>query len=209
MKFNTLNPFVEELLPWPAYIPNGADKLILGTFPTKKDNREFAFYYPNRNNKFWKVLARIAGFKLTAFDHNEAGRRLAITERKQILDRLNLGITDIGQRVFRQKNSSLDSNLFPVEFTDVFSILRDHPAIKTIILTSSSSGSSVLSWFATYCSINGIALKVDKKNKQIPQTTEITVNNQQINIVIVYSTSGAAGKSEDFLVEQYSSVINA
>lgn len=207
MKYNTLNPYKEELLPWDEYIPDNADKLILGTFPTKKDNRDFEFFYPNKNNKFWKVLARIADRKLTDFENNDAGKLLAIKERKQILDKLKLAITDIGARVLRQNNSSLDSNLFPIEFTDVFSIIKDHPKIKTIILTSSSNGNSVLSWFSLYCSINNIKLQVDKKKKSFPITTEIKVDNKTIKIVIVYSTSGAAGKTEDFLVEQYGSVI--
>lgn len=207
MKYKTLNPYKEEPLPWEEYIPDNADKLILGTFPTKKDNRDFEFFYPNKNNKFWKVLARIADRKLTDFENNDADKLLAIKERKQILDKLKLAITDIGAKVLRQNNSSLDSNLFPIEFTDVFSIIKDRPKIKTIILTSSSNGNSVLSWFALYCSINNINLQVDKKKKTFPITTEIKVDDKTIKIVIVYSTSGAAGKTEDFLVEQYSNVI--
>lgn len=208
MKYKTLNPHKEEPLPWPEYIPDNADKLILGTFPTKKENRDFDFFYPNKNNKFWKVLARIANFKLTDFKPNEAGQQLAVRERKQILDTLKLAITDIGAKVLRRNNSSLDSNLFPIEFSDIFSIISKHPTIKTIILTSSSSNNSVLSWFATYCDINNITLKVDKKKKEFPITTEISVDNKKIKIAIVHSTSGAAGKTEDFLVSQYRSVIS-
>jgi G:T/U-mismatch repair DNA glycosylase len=208
MKHKTLNPFKEESLPWSEYIPKNADKLILGTFPTKEDKRDFEFFYPNKNNKFWRVLARISNFTLTDFEKTEEGKLLAVKERKQILDRLNLAITDIGARVLRQKNSSLDSNLFPIEFADIFSIINERPAIKTIILTSSTNGNSVLSWFTVYCSINDITLKVDKKNKSFPITTEITVNNKKINVVIVYSTSGATFNiTEDFLVNQYNTVI--
>lgn len=207
MKYKTLNPYEEERLPWDEYIPVNANKLILGTFPTKKENRDFEFFYPNRNNKFWKVLARIADTELTAFDNNEEGKLLAVQERKKILDKLQLAITDIGARVLRQKNSSLDSNLFPIEFTDVFAIIKKHPKIDRIILTSSSNGNSVLSWFGSYCSMNKIKLQVGKNKKQFPLTTEICVDNRFLKVYIVYSTSGAAGKTEDFLVEQYRNVI--
>jgi G:T/U-mismatch repair DNA glycosylase len=207
MNYRTLNPYREEILPWSEYIPNNADKLILGTFPTKENNRDFEFFYPNRNNKFWKVLARIANKKLTDFENNADGKLLAVGERKRILDKLNLAITDIGAKILRQKNSSLDSNLFPIEFTNIFSIVDKHPKIKTIILTSSSKGNSVLSWFAVYCSINNVNLKIEKNDKDFPKTTEITIDNKKVKIVIVNSTSGAACKTEDFLVNQYGEVI--
>ncbi len=208
MTYKTTNPHKKEELPWPEYIPDNADKLILGTFPTKKENWDFEFFYPNKNNKFWKVLAHIAEIKLTDFEKNEKGKLQAVNERKQILNKLKLAITDIGAIVLRQNNSSLDSNLFPIEFTDIFKILTENSKIKTVILTSSSSGNSVLSWFKIYCKINNVELYIDKKNKNFPIQTEITINNSKINIVVVYSTSGAAGKKEDFLIEQYKKVIN-
>lgn len=207
MTFKTKYEPQREALPWPEYIPQNADKLILGTFPTKKENRDFEFFYPNNNNKFWRVLARIANFNLTPIEKTAEGRILAVEERKQILDKLKLAITDIGAVVLRQNNSSLDSNLFPVEFTDIFSIIEANPQIRTIILTSSSSGNSVLSWFRIYCHINEMELNIDKKNNGFPIKTTINVNGATLKIVIVYSTSGAAGMTEDFLVNQYMSVI--
>lgn len=63
MKYNTINPFQIEKLPWEAFIPINANKLILGTFPTQKQNRDFEFYYPNRNNRFWKVMAHLSNQK--------------------------------------------------------------------------------------------------------------------------------------------------
>jgi G:T/U-mismatch repair DNA glycosylase len=207
MKYKTKNPYSEEPLPWSEYIPMNADKLILGTFPTKKGNRDFEFFYPNKNNNFWKVLARIAEIKLSDFDETEKGKASAIEERKKILDKLNLGITDIGAKVFRHNDSSLDNALFPVEFTDIFQIITENPKIENVILTSSSKGHSVLSWFNTYCSMNDITLLVDKKSKEFPKRTTINVSGKKINIIIVYSTSRLAGKSEDLLTEQYGNAL--
>ncbi len=209
MSFKTKNPFQKEKHPWVEYIPENADKLILGTFPTKEENRDFDFFYPNRYNKFWRVLARIADFKLTDFDKTDEWKKLAVKERKEILGKLKLAITDIGAVVLRHNNSSLDSNLFPIEFTDIFSIVKKYPKIKTIILTSSSSGNSVLSWFKIYCEINNVELKIDKKNNNFPIETNVNINNKTLKVIIVYSTSGAAGRSEDFLVEQYKRVFSS
>ena len=183
LTYKTTNPHDKEELPWSEYIPVNADKLILGTFPTKQNNRDFEFFYPNKNNKFWKVLARIADINLTEFEKSENGKLQAVNERKRILDNLKLAITDIGAVVLRQNNSSLDSNLFPIEFTDIFKILSENPTIKSVILTSSSNGNSVLSWFKIYCDINNIVLNVDKKNKDFPVQTEITINDKKIKMV--------------------------
>lgn len=207
MSFKTLNPVKKEKHPWAEYIPVNADKLILGTFPPKKENRNYDFYYPNKNNKFWRVLARIADFKLTDFEKTDDWKKLAVKERKLILNKLKLGITDIGSVVLRCNNSSLDSNLFPIKFSDIFSIVKKFPKIKTIILTSSSNGNSVLSWFRVYCEINSVELKIDKKNKLFPVETYIHLNETKLKVIIVNSTSGAAGKSEDFLVGQYKKAI--
>ena len=160
MTFITKNIYEKEKLPWSEYIPENADKIILGTFPTKKDKRDFEFFYPNKNNKFWKVLANISNCNLTDFNANSSGRELAIRERKHILNKLKLAITDIGAIILRQNNSSLDSNLFPIEFTDIFQIIQSNPSIKRIILTSSTKGNSVLSWFEAYCKLNNIILKI-------------------------------------------------
>lgn len=47
---HTLSPFV----------PANADTLILGSFPSVR-SRETGFYYGHRQNRFWRVLAKIYG----------------------------------------------------------------------------------------------------------------------------------------------------
>ena len=78
------------------FIPTNADKLIIGTFPTAKQRRSFEFFYPNKNNPFWKVLASIAEMTLAPADSSKA-----IQNRKEVLTKLNLGITDIKFIVMR------------------------------------------------------------------------------------------------------------
>lgn len=206
-KYRTHNLLEKEVLPWPAYIPNEATKLILGTFPTKESNRDFNFFYPNKNNKFWKVLSAISELKLTEYNEGIEWKETAIIERKQVLNKLKLGITDIGYTILRHNNSSLDSNLLPVEFSDIFSIVNCCPTIGTVILTSRSKGNSVLSWFSIYCSLNGIELNFDMKNKKAPYETKIILNDRILKIIIVDSPSGAAGNKEEFLINQYRSVL--
>jgi hypoxanthine-DNA glycosylase len=198
--YKTKNSYEEETLPWKEYIPHDAVTLILGTFPTKINLRQFEFFYPNPKNRFWKILAATAGETLKYYSGDQA-----IQERKHILDKLELGITDIGYKILRQKKSSLDNNLFPLEFTDIFGLLENHKTIKTIVITSSNKGNSVLSWFSSYCELNNIDIVIPKL--KIPWETYIDLKNRIIKIIVVYSTSGAAGISENILIELYGKAI--
>ncbi len=193
--------------PWKEYIPEDANKLILGTFPPRKEQWDFDFYYPNKKNKFWKVLAEIAGYKLKDFNESISDKVQEVEEKKYILRLLKLGITDIALKIIRQKNSSLDQNLFLLEFRDIFQILDQNPKIQTLILTSSSNGNSVLTWFEIYSKLNNIALKWKLRKQEFPKEAEISIQGKDIQIKIVNSTSGTAGKSLDFLVKQYKRVL--
>lgn len=133
MKYKTLNEHAEEIHPWPPFIPPNADKLILGTFPTADRNRgAYEFFYPNPNNDFWNIIFNVANKKLSDYNSEDP-----VKVRKQILSVLRLGIGDMGKRVLRQKKSSNDNNLFPVEYTNVFSILEAHPQIEKIMYEAS------------------------------------------------------------------------
>lgn len=183
MAYKTINEFIEEPHPWPPHIPDGATKLILGTFPTAERNRgAYEFFYPNPLNDFWEVIFQVADKILKDFVDEDP-----IVCRHNVLKELKLAIGDIGKRVLRQKNSSKDENLFPVEYTDILSILEKYPLINKVIVTSSSSCHSVLSWFHHYCFINGISFEIPKG--KLPLLTSMNFKNRKIKIEVVPSTS--------------------
>lgn len=199
--YNTTNSYRRETHPWPHYVPNDANKLILGTFPTAEKNRgAFDFYYPNPNNDFWKIIFEIAQESTSKFKINDL-----VTERKQILQKLRIGIGDIGKEILRQKNNSKDEGLFPLVFTDIFAILEAHPTIQKIILTSSSGCNSALAWFKQYCMLNQIDIKI--KNKKLPMKSQFRLNERQIDIDIVSSTSRLSPIKGERLFAMYKQAI--
>jgi G:T/U-mismatch repair DNA glycosylase len=201
MKYLTDCKYEEETHDWGHYIPQNAIQLFLGTFPTKKAERRFEFFYSSARNRFWGVISGLTGIPCQHYSGKPA-----VEERKRLLDRLKLGVTDIGHRVYRQKESSLDHHLFPIEFNDIFGLLDNHPAIDTLIVSSSSGGNSVLSWFAGYCDLNHI--QFDTKGKAIPRRTQIILGERRINIVITYSTSSTFRKMNlEELTEHYREVL--
>jgi G:T/U-mismatch repair DNA glycosylase len=205
--FNTLNSIRIESHPFEPYIPENATSLIIGTFPTVAGKREFHFFYPNRNNLFWKNLSAIAGptFALKTIENALE----AVEHRKRILDSLNLGIADMGRIVYRQKNSSLDNSLLPIEFTDVFKLLEEHPRISKLLLTSSSGPNSVKGWLKSYFELNPKVGTFPLTNSGVnSKQGSFNFNGRTIEIVVLTSTSGAARfmKNED-KYEQYKSAI--
>ena len=128
----------EEIHPWKWYVPAGAKSIIIGTFPPTFRNWSYNYFYPNKNNFFWRILARIAGKPLQYFSGEEA-----VEERRIILDQLKIGVSDMGKIIRRTDGNSSDENLEIVEYMDIFRILEEKPSLRKIIFTSSTGKSSV------------------------------------------------------------------
>ena len=73
--------------PYEEFIPNGANRLIIGTIPPyrfchQNEEKLFSsdanFYYGSKNNYFWKLLSDILNVKLQYINFEEATE-----ERKQ------------------------------------------------------------------------------------------------------------------------------
>lgn len=202
-KYKTINPYEEEEHPWDFYIPNGAKNLILGTFPTSKKNRinQVDYYYPNPNNLFWKVLCKLCPSGRYTDKHI-----LNKEERISVLDKLNVGIADMGNRVFRHSESSSDNNLFVIEYTDILTILDNHLSINTLILTSSSGSNSVEGWLRYYLDLNDIYVpKLKGKN---PKKGYFDFKGRKIDLITVHSTSRTAAKSIEELEKMYKNILS-
>ncbi len=200
MNYITKNNFEEEPHPWPPFIPPNAKALIIGTFPTQVKNRNFEFFYPNGTNRFWTILSEITGISIKHKKDNEA-----VKERKKILEKLKIGITDMGKIVYRQNRSSSDQMLFPIEFTNIFKLLEKHNGVCKLILTSSSGVNNAESWFRNYCNLNNIWFPKLKDNN--PKRSKIELFDREIEIVTVDSPSVSAWKKKESLIEMYAKVI--
>lgn len=193
---------VTEQHPWNWYGQHNSKTLIVGTFPPTQHNWSFDFFYPNKRNLFWKVIATILNRPFIF----ETGTP-AVNERKEALDQLQISITDMGKAIQRTAGNSLDENLHPVAFMDIFSILEEQPMIDTIIFTSSSGKVSAAKWFEDYCIANGIFIKLNKAPK--PAYTYMEYHNRMIKLVVLYSPSAPAANRIDFdsLVDLYKNEI--
>jgi len=181
----------EEIHPWNWYIPNGAETVVIGTFPPVRRNWSFDFFYPNKNNYFWKIIAQIAGRPLHYISGEEA-----VNERKELLNRLKLGVSDMGQIIRRKTDSSLDENLEIAAYMDIFKLLQENPSVRKLIFTSSSGKSSAMGWFKKYLALHQILLKIPQGKR--PLRTPVIINDKLYEIVLLYSTSPRAGAAISF-----------
>lgn len=193
---------VSEIHPWQHYIPAGSSTLIIGTFPPTKRNWSYEFFYPNKTNLFWTVMSSIAGVELVNISSTEA-----TAERKAILDKLKVGITDMGLEISRKNNSSLDENLEILQHMDILEILRTHPSIHTLLFTSSSGKASAAKWFIQYLKTKQIYHRFPTGPK--PLKSAIKFEGRTINLVILFSPSRRAANriSLERLIEMYKSEI--
>jgi G:T/U-mismatch repair DNA glycosylase len=181
----------QEIHPWNWYCPEDAKTLIIGTFPPTLRNWSFDFFYPNKNNYFWKVMAGIAEREL-----QHLSGTAAVEERKEILCQLKTGVSDMGKVIRRTAGNSLDQNLEIVEYMDIFHLLQENLSIRKIIFTSSSGSSSAIRWFKEYLALAKIDFKIPKGKR--PLRTSVVIQGKSMEIVLLYSTSPLAGATIAF-----------
>jgi G:T/U-mismatch repair DNA glycosylase len=191
-----------EQHPWVCYAPQGATTLLIGTFPPTKRNWSYDFFYPNKNNLFWRIIATVSGHTLLHFK-GEA----AVNERKQLLDDLRIAITDMGLTILRNNGSSLDENLELVIPMDILNILDQYPTISKIVLTSSSGKASALGWFKQYLFTKAISIVIKSGKK--PLYTTLNYQGRMIDVVVLFSPSARAANriTFDALVAMYRDVL--
>ena len=184
------------------HIPENADILIIGTFPTYRGNSQFDFFYSGENNLFWEVIGKVFNhtFKFNAGDE-------AVKERTSFLGKRGIGITDMHLKCYRKNKMSGDEYLFPIILNDIFELLNINSSIKTIVLTSRTEAIGALGLLKTYFLQKGLELKQPKPVNGKVLGGVFQHGMREIKVLVSYSTSprvledGKISKAD--LVEMY------
>lgn len=176
--------FCIEVHPFETFVPSNAEFLIIGTFPTHRNNWKFNFFYSEKDNSFWNIIEKVFNH---SFQHNEGLR--AVEERKKLLDSKAIGITDMHQKCYRKNNYSTDENLFPIILKDIFLILDEHKSINRIILTSRTDVFGALGLFKTYFLQKGLKLEQPKQLRNKLLEGSFIYEKRNIEILVPYSPS--------------------
>ena len=169
-----LNSSTEHVHPFEPFVSKNTKTLILGTFPGKdftdpnKENDKEDWYYGNKRNEFWELIEYALGCKENSLRK--------IKEKKEVLEKHNIGITDIVKKAIRTENNNSDKNLEVMETNDLNSLLDKYKGIDTIVLTSKDMYKKFFKKY--YVETDDAILKQDKNNK--PETHE--EQGKKINI---------------------------
>jgi G:T/U-mismatch repair DNA glycosylase len=183
---------------WYYPIPN-MRTLILGTFPPHKKKWDYPFYYPNKANHFWKVLAALGKTHLMEWEGQPA-----IEERQLLMRKMCVGVQNIGLKIARKDQSASDSAITILEYQDLISIIDGHETLQKILLTGYSGKTSTYRSFITYLKNNGIGYTKPEAVKAGYQF--IAHSKRSLTCIIGNSTSPTAqraGVTFEMLVEQF------
>jgi G:T/U-mismatch repair DNA glycosylase len=190
--------FTKEVHPEWHYPVPGMRALILGTYPPHARRYDYEFFYPNKQNRFWKLLADIAGVPLT-----ENAGAAAVAQRQALMKRLRVGVQNMGRVIERKGTSSLDRDIRIIEFHDILSLLKKSKNLKAILVTGYSGPSSTYRSFLRYLDENKI--KHTRPEKVSPGETFTVDIGRPILCILGNSTSMAACRSVkyDDLIKQF------
>lgn len=171
--------------PFKPYIPADSEKLIIGTIPPPRFCKEpyqlyeddVNFYYGSRDNYFWCIFEEVFATKLE-FGNSEQ----AVQQRKDLLKKLKIGITDIVDSCIHVGDSAADSVLKEIKHRDIKLLLQEHPSINTLIYTSEFVKKLMNEHLKTYHLI-------DQSNRK---KQSLKIDSKLYQVKILYSPSPSA-----------------
>lgn len=184
--------------------------LILGSYPPHADKRDYPFYYPNSQNSFWELLSKIDGKELKYF---KTEPEKAVLERVALMQKLKVGVQNLGYKIERKGKSAKDTDIKIIEFHDIVGILEKHAELETIILPGYSAPNSTFRGFLSYLKnlkTKGASIEAPFDLKPSPGLKfEIIINRKKYKCIVAWSTSTATiGISFNDKLEQLGKVIN-
>ena len=90
-----------ETHPWQPFVPENARVLVMGTFPPQPKRWSMDFYYPNRTNDFWPLMALIFRGDRHALDSAD-GKGYDLQAIKALLCEKGIALSDTGHKVRRR-----------------------------------------------------------------------------------------------------------
>ena len=112
--------------PIPAFVPENAEILVLGSFPSVK-SRETGFFYGHKQNRFWRVVAAVF--------EDEAPQTL--TEKKAFLKRNRIALWDVIESCDIEGSS--DASVKNVTVNDIKGLLDKFPSVEKIFVNGKTA----------------------------------------------------------------------
>jgi len=185
--------------PYQPFIPKGATKLIVGTLPPPRfsignlKKGDVNFSYGSIDGLLWKVLNRIFNLNLK-FETS----LFAIQQRKDFLQKNQIGICDIVNSCERNKIDASDLGMENIELRDMLYFIKKHYTIHTLLLTGGNSKNGPEYHLRRQLKAQHITLK--PLSKETPKIHEFEIETTQnttrkIKVVSLTAPSGSANRA--------------
>jgi len=138
----TDNSIAVERHPFLPFLPANAQVLMLGSFPPQSKRWDMPFYYPNRQNDFWRIMGLIF-FKNKDWFIDDKGH-FKQQDIMAFLEEKGIALYDTATAVRRLQDNASDKFLEVVEPTNIDALLLQIPQCN-VIVTTGEKATSVIS----------------------------------------------------------------
>lgn len=107
--------------------------LILGSMPSVESLRQ-AFYYANKTNRFWPMLAKLYEMPVETIEH-----------KLLILENAKIALWDVCHSCLRK--GSADASIKEVQANPIDTLLKKHETIKKVICNGKTSYALLRKYF--------------------------------------------------------------
>ena len=168
-----------ERHPLQPFLPDGAEILMLGSFPPKRERWSMDFYYPNIQNDMWRIMGFIFYNDKDYFvEQNGKKFRFCYDKVVKFCTEKHIAIFDAASAVKRLMDNASDAHLEIVEQTDIHALLQKIPLCRTIVSTGGKSAET-------------IAEQLGFKVPQVGGHTDFTINGKEYRFYRMPSSSRA------------------
>lgn len=141
MKGMTESGMPVERHPFLPFLPANAQVLMLGSFPPQAKRWDMSFYYPNRQNDFWRIMGIIFFQDKDRFINTDG--HFMQQDIMVFLEEKGIALYDTATAVKRLQDNASDKFLEVVEPTDIDALLQQIPLCNTIVTTGEKATSVI------------------------------------------------------------------
>ena len=130
--------------PLQPFLPDGAEILMLGSFPPKRERWSMDFFYPNIQNDMWRIMGLLFYDNKDYFvDVVDGKPRFSYDRVVAFCKAKHIALYDAASSVRRLKDNASDAFLEIVAATDIRALLRQLPQCRKVVSTGGKSADAI------------------------------------------------------------------
>ena len=155
-----------EQHPLSPFLPAGAQVLMLGSFPPKRERWSMEFFYPNWLNDMWRIVGHIF-FADKHYFELSGEKRFDKAKIEAFCREKGIALYDAACEVRRLKDNASDKFLEVVRATDVAALLNQLPECRAIVTTGQKATDVIVEQFGCGEPAVGSSVKINIVGREL------------------------------------------